>query len=65
MSTEKSVSVSYRVTPEFKELLEVAAARAQRSQTNLLEWLLFEHCRHTGLLPRTHATKQHATRGKR
>ncbi len=49
----KTVSVSFRATPEFKELLEVAAAREQRSRTNLLEKLLFDHCRHTGVLPET------------
>jgi uncharacterized protein (DUF1778 family) len=51
MSAEKTVSVSYRVTPEFKALLELAAAQAHRSRTNLLEKLLFDHCRDIGLLP--------------
>ena len=51
MPAEKTISVSYRVTPEFKELLELAAAREKRSRTNLLEWLLAEHCRGTGLMP--------------
>ena len=50
MPAEKTVSVSFRVTPEFKELLEVAAAREQRSKTNLLEKLLFDHCRQLGVL---------------
>lgn len=53
MSAEKTVSVSFRVTPEFKELLVVAAAREQRSQTNLLERLLFDHCRQNGVLSET------------
>jgi len=51
MSAEKTVSVSYRVTPEFKEMLELAAAREKRSRTNLLEWLLAEYCREVGLRP--------------
>ena len=51
MPAERTVSVSYRVTPEFKELLELAAAREKRSRTNLLEWLLAEYCRGTGLMP--------------
>ena len=50
MPAEKTVSVSFRVTPEFKELLEVAAAREHRSRTNLLEKLLFDHCRQLGVL---------------
>jgi len=45
-----------RVTPRFKRLLELAAAREQRTQTNLLEWLLTEHCRQIGLV-RTPTTK--------
>ena len=44
MSEEKSVSVSFRVTPRFKRLLQAAAEREHRSQTNLLETLLFAHC---------------------
>lgn len=56
MPAEKTISVSYRVTPEFKELLELAAAREKRSRTNLLEWLLAEYCRGTGLLPNAKAT---------
>lgn len=42
---EKTISVSYRVSARFKELLELAASHQNRSQTNLLETLLFEFCR--------------------
>jgi hypothetical protein len=57
MADDKSVSVSFRVTPRFKRLLQAAAAREYRSQTNLLETLLFAHCakhnveEETGKLP--------------
>ena len=44
MTEEKSVAVSFRVTPRFKRLLQAAAEREHRSQTNLLETLLFAHC---------------------
>lgn len=40
----KNVSVSFRVSPRFKCLLEAAAARERRSQTNMLETLLFAYC---------------------
>lgn len=33
------------MSARFKELLELAASRENRSQTNLLETLLFEFCR--------------------
>lgn len=49
MPAEKTVSVSFRVSPQFKHLLEAAAARDRRSQTNMLETLLFEHCARHGL----------------
>ena len=65
MPAEKTVSVSFRVTTEFKELLEVAAIREQRSRTNLLEKLLFDHCRQVGVLPTTAAVKKTTKRGTR
>ncbi len=63
MPAEKTISVSYRVTPEFKELLELAATREKRSRTNLLEWLLAEYCRGTGLLPDAKGAPQRKTTG--
>ena len=50
MNEEKSESLSMRVTPQFKRLLRLAAEREQRSQTNLLEKLLTDHCRSVGLV---------------
>ena len=49
MSEGKNVSVSFRVSPRFKRLLEAAAARERRSQTNMLETLLFAYCDEHGL----------------
>lgn len=43
MLAEKSVAVSYSVPARFKALLEAAATRESRSQTNMLEALLFQH----------------------
>lgn len=47
--TDKSIAVSYRVSARFKRLLETAAARADRSQTNMLEHLLYEYCKREGI----------------
>lgn len=44
MATDKTVSMSFRVSPTFKALLEIAAARENRSLTNMLETLVFAHC---------------------
>lgn len=52
MAAEKTVSVSFRVSPQFKALLEAAAARENRSLTNMLETLLFAHCEQLGLKER-------------
>ena len=49
MTAEKTVSMSFRVSPQFKALLEAAAARENRSLTNMLETLLFAHCEQHGL----------------
>lgn len=51
MTAEKTVSMSIRVSPKFKALLEVAAARENRSLTNMLETLVFVHCEQHGLQP--------------
>lgn len=51
MSEGKNVSVSFRVSSRFKNLLAAAAARERRSQTNMLETLLFEYCEAHGIEP--------------
>jgi hypothetical protein len=56
----KSVSVSFRVSPRFRELLAAAAAKEHRSQANLLEMLLYSHCEQQGIYPspKNHSTKK-------
>ena len=49
MPAEKTVAVSFRVSPRFKTLLEAAAAKEHRSQTNMLEALLFQYCASNGV----------------
>jgi len=49
MTAEKTISMSFRVSPKFKALLEVAAARENRSLTNMLETLVFAQCEQNGL----------------
>jgi hypothetical protein len=45
----KNISVSFRVSARFKHLLEAAAARERRSQTNMLETLLYDYCEQHGI----------------
>jgi hypothetical protein len=49
MAAEKNIAVSFRVSPRFKKLLEAAASRENRSQTNMLETLLFSYCQSHGI----------------
>lgn len=49
MAAEKTISMSFRVAPQFKALLEVAAEQENRSLTNMLETLVFAHCDKHGL----------------
>ena len=41
--------MSFRVTPKFRRLLEVASERENRSLTNMLETLLLEFCSRHGI----------------
>ena len=45
MEPEKTVGLSFRVTPRMKRLLEAAAANERRSLTNTLEILIEDYCR--------------------
>jgi hypothetical protein len=45
---KKSAVLAVRVTPDFKETLRRAAAQERRSQSNLLEVLLYDYCERTG-----------------
>jgi len=49
MTEGKNTSVSFRVSPRFKQLLEAAAAQEHRSLTNMLETLLFAYCAEHGI----------------
>jgi len=49
METEKTVGLSFRITPRMKRLLEAAAAHERRSLTNTLEILVEDYCRHHGI----------------
>lgn len=45
MEREKTVGLSFRVTPRMKRLLATAAANERRSLTNTLEVLIEDYCR--------------------
>lgn len=47
----KSETLNLRVSPEFKELVRVAAEHENRSISNLLEVLVRDYCRRKGVAP--------------
>ena len=50
--------MSFQVYPKFKALLEVAAARENRSLSNMLEILVLAHCEQHGLsTPQANASR--------
>ena len=46
----KSETLNLRVSPEFKELVRVAAEHESRSISNLLEVLVRDYCRRKGVV---------------
>lgn len=56
MTAEKTVAVSFRVSKQFKSLLKSAAERERRSQANMIETLLLDHCARHGITEAPEAT---------
>lgn len=49
MIQEKTIGLSFRVTPKIKRMLEAAAGRERRSLTNMLEVLVEDYCIRHGI----------------
>ena len=58
MPATKSAVISFRVSPGFREALRLAAVREHRTQTNMVEYLLYEHCRVHGIPIRETSTAE-------
>lgn len=58
----KSETLNLRVSPEFKELVRVAAEHESRSISNLLEVLVRDYCRRKGVAPTADAASGSAKR---
>ena len=63
MATLKNETMSLRVTTEFKTALRKAAERERRSQTNLLEHLLFAYCEANGIAMKRASAKKNTKPG--
>ncbi|SOY52697.1 DUF1778 domain-containing protein [Cupriavidus taiwanensis] len=49
MNEGKTTAINLRMSPEVKDLLRLAAAREHRTLSNMLEYLVLQHCELKGL----------------
>jgi hypothetical protein len=49
MPSPKSTNLNLRIAPEVKEALKEAAERDHRSISNMLEYLIVQHCHNNGI----------------
>jgi len=49
MTQTKTATLNLRMNPALKEALRIAALRDHRSTSNMVEYLIREHCKKTGI----------------
>ncbi|MBU9576474.1 ribbon-helix-helix domain-containing protein [Burkholderia multivorans] len=49
MSERKTTAINLRMSQDVKELLRLAAAQQHRTLSNMLEFLILQHCEQQGL----------------
>jgi uncharacterized protein (DUF1778 family) len=49
MNERKTTAINLRMAQDVKELLRLAAAKEHRTLSNMLEYLILQHCKHEGL----------------
>ncbi len=49
MAPAKTATVTFRINPEIKDALRLAAEREHRSLANMVEVLIREHCARVGI----------------
>lgn len=54
----KSVPMSFRFSPRFKECLAEASKQEGRSQANFIERLVFDYCEKHGIEPSPRKTRK-------
>lgn len=45
MPTPKTTNLNLRISPDVKEALRVAADKEHRSLSNMMEYLIVQHCK--------------------
>jgi hypothetical protein len=64
MPALKNETMSLRVSRDFKTALRKAAERERRSQTNLLEHLVFAYCEANGIVVKRAGGKKNTHTGE-
>jgi hypothetical protein len=49
MTTVKTTTLTFRINPELKDALRIAADREHRSISNMVEVLIRDYCVHHGI----------------
>lgn len=49
MANSKTATLTFRIEPELKEALRIAAAREYRSIANMVEVLIRNYCKRNGI----------------
>lgn len=49
MATTKTTTLTFRIEPELKEALRMAAVQEHRSIANMVEVMIRDHCNRTGI----------------
>ena len=62
MDAEKTVGLTFRVTPSMKRMLEAAAEHERRSLTNMFEVLVEAYCVRSGIAQAEIPAKDEADR---
>lgn len=57
MSERKTTAINLRMSQDVKELLRLAAAQEHRTLSNMLEFLVLQHCEQRGLRLSASASK--------
>lgn len=63
MDAEKTVGISFRVTPKTKRLLSAAAEHERRSLTNMLEVLVEDFCKRNNIGAHNEQKPHRGTKG--
>ena len=57
MTERKTEAINLRMAPGTKELLRLAAAKEHRTVSNMVDFLILDHCERNGIVPNAPPSK--------